>query len=149
MGRYSFGDLENDNDEPIPAAYVRRFGNARVPTSGDVRAWEQGLLGADPRSRQFDIDGHRIIDASPKAPVDRHPVTGRFAAPWKDKPTGRGMAAQLRVRFKPGDPRAVAAGRRSTPAKRMSSRENLKLANEAGRKKQRPPRPKPEGVSGA
>jgi hypothetical protein len=138
MGRYSFGDLETDEDEPIPAAFVRRFGNARVPTSGDVAAWKRGLLGADPRSRLFDLDGRRIADESPRGPQDVNPSTGAWTPPWKPRPTGRGMAAQLRVRFKPGDPRAVAAGRRSTPAKRKAVRENLKLANEARRKKKRP-----------
>jgi hypothetical protein len=143
MGLYDF----SDEPDEIPPAFVRRFGNARIPSSADIRAWKQGLLGADPRSRHFDIDGKRIVDESPRGPQDVNPSTGRWTPPWKQRPSGKGMAAQLRVRFKPGDPRAVAAGRRSTPAKRRAVRENLKLANEARRKKKRP-RPKPEGVSG-
>jgi hypothetical protein len=140
MGLYTFGDEEDE----IPEAYIRRFGNARIPSSADCRAWKEGRLGGDPHSWQFDIHGKRIIDRLPSLPRDQHPVTHRWTPFWKPRPTGEGKIANRRTRFKLGDPRAILAGRRSTPAKRMAARENGRLGGRP--RKQSVPRPKPEGA---
>ncbi len=135
MGLYDFEEPETE----IPAAFARRFGNARVPSSADVRAWRRGLLGARKVGQRFTIDGKPIVEPFVSRWDMRHPTTGRWTAPWRPMPTGKGMEANLRVRFKKGDPRASAAGKRGgrsrSKAKLAALVLNRAKAHEARRRK--------------
>lgn len=127
--------ISYDEQNP-PPAFVKRWGNARVPGSADIRAWAQGKLSAHPRDRGLAVDGKRVADPAPFVARDEHPVTHKWAAPWKKRPTGEGLRANLRTRFKAGDPRTIRAASRSTPAKREAARRNGRLG---GRPKKKTP----------
>lgn len=131
---------EYDEDH-VPPAFARKYGDLRVPNSGDIQAWREGLLSGDRRDRTTRVDGSPVEIPKPYVPVGVHPVTGRWSPPWRKRPTGLGMVAQIRTRFKAGDPRTIRAASRSTPAKREAARRNGLLGGRPKKAK----RPQAEG----
>ena len=119
-----FDDPDAEAQQWIPPAFVKRFGDLRIPNSGDVAAWKKGRLCGGPVGKRFDVFGRPIADVAPVVARDRHPVTGKWTPSWRKRPTGLGMVAQIRTRFKAGDPRTIRAASRSTPAKREAARRN-------------------------
>ena len=119
-----FDDPKDVPEEYIPAAFIRKFGSLRIPSSGDRAAWKRGALCAGPAGKRFDVFGRPIADVAPVVARDRHPVTGKWTPSWRKRPTGLGMVAQIRTRFKAGDPRTIRIASRSTPAKREAARRN-------------------------
>ena len=103
------GNGDTDEIQP-PVAWVRRYGNCRVPSSTDRRAWARGdmLHGLGPTRRQLK---HEI--ACRKNGI--HPRTGNFAAQWKPAPNPDSKAAakaHRKSRFRAGQPKLKALGQR-------------------------------------
>jgi len=127
----------SDVDEiEIPAAFKRKYGDCRIPSSADVCAWKKGRLSASRSGQGLDLEG-RPITAMPgisrwASPVN--PSTGRWTPPWKPMPTGEGMEANLRTRFKPGSAQASEAGRKGG---RRRTEAKVEAARMNGRKRKR------------
>jgi len=123
----------SDVDEiEIPPAFKRKYGDLCIPSNADMRAWTKGRLSASQSGQGLDLEGRPI---TPVPGISRwaHPVnpsTGRWTPPWKPLPTGEGIEANLRTRFKPGSAHAREAGRkggrRRTKAKVEAARMNVR-----------------------
>jgi len=129
-GFVRFSDEGNGDTDEIqpPAAWVRRYGNCRVPSSTDLRAWARGDMqhGLGPTRRQLK---HEI--ECRKNGV--HPRTGNFAAQWKPAPNPDRKAAaraHRKSRFRKGDPKLKVIGHRGG---RLRSRRKAQAARQNGR----------------
>jgi len=132
FGRFSDeGNRDTDEIQP-PAAWVRRYGNCRVPSSTDLRAWARGDLthGLGPTKRQRQQEIEHVTQCRQD---NLHPRTGNWAARWKPAPNPDRRAAakaHLRGRFRAGDPKLRALGHRGGCSR---SRRKAQAARQNGR----------------
>jgi hypothetical protein len=133
----------SDVDEiEIPTAFKRKYGDCRIPSTADVRAWKKGRLSASQSGQGLDLEGRPIttvLGISRWAnPVN--PTTGRWTPSWKPMPTGEGLTALRRVQFKAGSPRAIEMGRKGGQVSGSRPRTDAQLAALAkGRAKRETP----------